>query len=275
MAGGLSWPAWSGRLRLGAARKALAMRVAIVTPYYKEPRSWIQRCIDSVRAQTAPCDHLLVADGHPQDWIDTAGVRHLKLDRSHGDFGNTPRAIGGQLAIAEQYDAIAFLDADNWFEPKHVQSCIEVALRTGADVVTAQRRFVREDGSVMPIRYGEDVRGDHVDSNCYFLLFGAFHTVPRWLLMPRPMAMWGDRFYLSSLREEGLKEARTEGVTVNYLCTWADVYRAVGEAPPAFAKQGLPTQRLLDWVRRLQPGDMAHVQRLSGCSLPAYFRAHP
>jgi len=251
------------------------MRVAVVTPYYKEPRAWLERCVRSVREQTAACDHLMVADGHPQDWLDAAGVRHLRLDRAHADFGNTPRAIGGQLAIAEQYDAIAFLDADNWFDPGHVQSCIEVAERTGADLVTARRRFVREDGSPMPIRYAEDDTAAHVDSNCYFLLFGAFHSIPRWLMMPRPMAMWGDRFYLASLREDGLKEARTEGTTVNYLCTWADVFRRVGETPPPFAKEGLPATRLIDWARRLQPGDLAHVQRLSGCNLGRYFREHP
>jgi glycosyltransferase involved in cell wall biosynthesis len=250
------------------------MRVAVITPYFKEPRAWIERCIASVKAQSWACDHVLVADGHPQAWIDDAGVRHLKLDRSHGDYGNTPRSIGGQLAIAEQYDAIAFLDADNWYEPQHIQVCIEKAARTGADVVTSDRRFMREDGTELPYRYGEDVSGAHVDSNCYLLTFGAFHTIPRWLMMPRPMAIWGDRFYLSSLREEGLTEARTGEPTVNYLCTWADVYRVVGETPPPFAKQGLPTERLLAWVKRLQPADLAHVQRLSGCNLPRYFSTH-
>ena len=31
------------------------MRVAVVTPYYKEPREWIERCIASVAAQTHAC----------------------------------------------------------------------------------------------------------------------------------------------------------------------------------------------------------------------------
>ena len=96
------------------------MRVAVVTPYYKEPRGWIERCIASVAAQTHACDHFLVADGHAQDWIDGAGVRHLRLDRGHGDYGNTPRALGALLAVSEGYDAIAFLDADNWYAPEHV-----------------------------------------------------------------------------------------------------------------------------------------------------------
>jgi len=247
------------------------MRVAVITPYFKEPQAWLQRCIDSVRAQTHACDHILVADGHPQDWVDTAGVRHIRLDVGHADYGNTPRAIGAQLAVSEGYDAIAMLDADNWFEPDHVQTCVEVAERTGADFVSARRFWARADGSRMPVRIQEDEDGSHVDTNCFFLLFGSFHTIPRWLMMPKPMAIWCDRFYLASMRQEGLKEATTDRPTVNYLCTWADVFQSIGETPPPYAKHGLPMHRLTDWVKRLQPGDMAHVQRLSGVDLRQYF----
>lgn len=241
------------------------MRVAVITPYYKEPREWLQRCIDSVRAQTHACDHLLVADGHPQDWVDATGVRHLRLDRPHADYGNTPRSIGAQLAVAEGYDAVAFLDADNWYAPDHVASCVAVAESSGADVVASGRQFVREDASVIPFATREDTSGEHVDTNCLFLLFGAFHTLPRWLLMPKPMSMLGDRYVLQSMRDEGLKEARSTAPTVNYLCGWADVYRAVGEAPPAFAKEGIPLARLGQWLRRLSAEDFEQVYRLSGC----------
>jgi hypothetical protein len=48
-------------------------RYAIVTPYYKEDRALIERCIDCVRAQSIPTEHILVADGHPQSWINDAG----------------------------------------------------------------------------------------------------------------------------------------------------------------------------------------------------------
>ena len=247
------------------------MRIAVITPYFKEPREWLQRCIDSVRRQTLACEHFVVADGHAQDWIDGEGVRHIRLDRGHADYGNTPRSIGAQLAASEGCDAIAFLDADNWFEPDHAERCAEVALRTDAAVVCAKRHWVRADGSRIRVRVPEDEDGSHVDTNCFFLSFGAFHTLPRWLLMPKPMAIWCDRFYLASLRQEGLSEAVVDRPTVNYLCTWANVYRSVGETPPPFAKEGLPLGRLAKWMQGLQPGDMDHVRRLSGCDLPEFF----
>lgn len=249
------------------------MRVAVVTPYYKEPREWLERCIASVKSQTHECTHFVVADGHPQDWLDDAGVRHLRLDRGHADYGNTPRAIGAQLAVAEGFEAIAFLDGDNWYEPGHVARCVEVAEATDADFVWSGRNWVRADGSVIDVNVPEDVNGSHVDTNCFFLLFGAFHALPRWLLMPKPMAMWCDRFFLHSLREDGLTEARTLTRSVNYLCTWANVYRSIGETPPAYAKEGIPFGKLLDWAAKLSPSDKARVYRLSGCQLDKVVRS--
>jgi glycosyltransferase involved in cell wall biosynthesis len=247
------------------------MRVAVVTPYYKEPAEWLGRCIRSVREQTREATHFVVADGHPQDWVDDAGVRHLKLDRAHGDYGNTPRALGAMLAVSEGYDAIAFLDGDNWYAPEHVQRCVEAAERhPEADYVTAMRHWARADGSVMTLRMEEDLDGSHVDTNCYFLLRGAFHTIPRWGLMPRPMAMWCDRFYLGSLRGEGLVEVPTDSKTVYYLCTWAHVYRSIGEQPPEFAKEGLPVHQLASWYRDLGQRDREIVFRLTGYMLPAH-----
>lgn len=250
------------------------MRIAVVTPYYREPRAWLERCLDSVRRQTVPCEHLVVADGHAQDWIDATGVQHLRLGRSHADYGNTPRSIGMQLAVSQGYDAIALLDADNWYEAEHVRTCIDAAERSGADWVAARRHLCREDGSRIALRTAEDDDRSHVDTSCYFILFGAFHTLPRWGLMPKPMAMWGDRFYLDSLRAEGLREAHCEAVTVNYLCTWAPVFRAIGETPPTYAKEGLPIERLSAWLKRLQPGDLAHVRRLTGVDLPDFLARH-
>ncbi|BAL95037.1 glycosyltransferase family 2 protein [Rubrivivax gelatinosus] len=251
------------------------MHVAVVTPYYKESRAWVQRCLDSVRAQTRACEHIVVADGHPQDWIDTAGVRHIRLDRAHGDYGNTPRSIGAQLALSEGYDAVAFLDADNWYEPDHLEACITAAEASGADYVAARRNWVREDGSRMPYESDEDRRGTHVDTNCFFLTFGAFHTLARWLMMPKPMAMLGDRFFLASLREDGLCGAKTSRPTVNYLCTWAHVFREIGEEPPASAKDGLPTAKLRRWVGQLQNEDFRQIKRLAGCDLQALLDMRP
>jgi hypothetical protein len=109
------------------------MRVAVVTPYFREPLDWLRQCHASVRAQTHACTHVMVADGHPQSEVaGWPGLRHIALPTSHGDYGDTPRAIGSIEAIGAGFDAIAYLDADNAYAPDHIESLVELQRRTGA-----------------------------------------------------------------------------------------------------------------------------------------------
>ncbi|GAB4476829.1 MAG: hypothetical protein OHK0044_22910 [Burkholderiaceae bacterium] len=251
-----------------AGRAEQALAVAVVTPYYKEDRRLLKRCIDSVRAQTYGATHFVVADGFAQDWLDGAGVRHLRLDHAHVDFGDTPRAIGGLLAVSEGFDAVCFLDADNWLEPDHVAACVAAALDASRpDYVVARRRFVRMDGSALPITASEDDTAGHIDTSCLFLLRGAFHTIARWATMPRPLACIGDRVYAATLRAEGLRAVRVDRVTVNYLCTWASLFRLAGEEPPEYAKPNIDASDAVAWFRGLGDGDRDIARRLLGADV--------
>ncbi len=241
------------------------MKVAIVTPYYKEPHEMIERCLRSVEAQDVPVTHFVVSDGHPQDWIDGQAVRHLRLGCSHGDFGNTPRSIGGILAASEGFDAIGFIDADNWLEPEHVSTCLRTAAAAGdaLDYIVARRRLTRNDGSVMNILTRDDHDGSHVDTNCFFMLPGSFHTLGQWGVMPKPLSVIGDRIFVGSLRAQGLRTVRNEAVTVNYLCTWAHIFEALGEVPPDYAKSSIDTRATQDWWNALDERDRTIVDRLA------------
>lgn len=258
------WAAQRLEYACPAERADRPLQVAVVTPYYREDRCLLERCIDSVRAQTYRATHFVVADGHPQAWLDDAGVRHLRLDCAQANAGNTPRAIGGLLAISEGFDAICFLDADNWFDREHVQLCVEAALRGDRpDFVIARRRLVRIDGSPLPLDDAEETTG-HVDTSCYFLLRGAFHTVARWAAIPRPLACIGDRVFGAGLRAENLRSARVERVTVNYLCTYASLFRAAGETPPPYAKPNVDVTAMLQWWQGLADADRRITERLIG-----------
>src|SRR5271170_4341899 len=99
-------------------------RIAVITPYYKEPLAMLRHCHESVLAQDVGADHFLIADGFPSVDFTDAHVKHIALPHAHSDNGNTPRGVGSLLADAEGYDFIAFLDADNWFHPGHLSSLI-------------------------------------------------------------------------------------------------------------------------------------------------------
>jgi hypothetical protein len=240
-------------------------RYAIITPYYKEVRPTIERCIESVRRQSVATDHFLIADGFPQSWIDDEGVRHFKLDRAHGDYGNTPRGVGALIAIAEEYDGIGFLDADNWLDDNHVQACIEAPAtsREGAmpcDYVIAQWRLRRPDSTVIP--WPEEF--GHVDTNRFFFLRGSFHIVPRWAMIPHDASASGDRIFYAMLVRQSLRSVRIEEATVNYLCLWESCYRALGESIPAGAKPAIDSGRLVYWFDSLSPREREIANRLTG-----------
>ncbi|HTP40360.1 MAG TPA: glycosyltransferase family A protein [Steroidobacteraceae bacterium] len=238
----------------------------VITPYYKEEPALLRRCLDSVRAQTVPTDHLLVADGHAQAWIDAEPVRHLKLDRAHGDYGNTPRGIGALLAASEGAPAILLLDADNWLEPDHVQRCLQVAAATpGTDFVATRRSFRRLDGSLMPIE--EEPAAGFIDTSCYAFFPGSYQLLGLWALMPKQMSAVGDRVFALSLGKAGLSGiAITDRATVNYHCLWEAYYRGIGEVPPAQAKPTIDAVPVFEWWRSLGAREREVLRRMTGIS---------
>ena len=240
-------------------------RPIVITPYYQEERSLLERCIASVRAQTVACDHLLVADGHPQEWIGTAGVRHLRLDRAHGDYGNTPRGVAAVLAAAEGYSAIAMLDADNWLEADHLALCQEAAQNGPGgvcDFVIARSLLRRPDGTVIP--WPAQSPDEHVDTNCFYFLPGSFHLLASWALMPRELSPIGDRVFWGAMRTKGLVGVVVNRPTVNYHCLWESIYRAVGETPPPGCKPDTDSESVQAWLRSLDDRQLEIASRLIG-----------
>ncbi len=247
---------------------AAQARYAVITPYYREDRTLLERCIRSVHGQSVKADHILIADGYPQAWIDGESVRHIKLDRPHNDFGNTPRGIGALLAVAEEYDGICLLDADNWFDADHVDVCLKSSARTNGgveqcDYIIARRTFRRPDETIMPIT----VEGEHVDTNCFFFLRGSFAVVSRWATMPKEVSPFSDRIFFQMLCSLPFRHVMTPKPTVNYHCTWLAVYLALNETPPEGAKPNFDRRIVETWLDSLTEREREIANRLSGLNL--------
>jgi len=162
------------------------MKVAVVTPYYREADDVLRVCLDSVRAQThAPCRHFLVSDGFPNPLVDTYDATHIRLPNAHGDNGNLGRCVGAFTAISEGYDAIAFLDADNWFRPDHIARMVALHVRTGAAVCSSGRSIHRLDGSLLIASDQESDGVNFVDTSCLCISRPAFDLMSLWGMMPR------------------------------------------------------------------------------------------
>lgn len=205
-------------------------RIAVITPYYREPVEFLDQCRRSVAAQDVAADHIMIADGHPLDIVDQWGVGHVRLPRSHGDNGNTPRGLAALLARSEGYDFITFLDADNWYHPGHLRSLLQLWERERSPVCASLRTFHDAAGVDLGISEAEEDEFRHVDASCLMLHRTAFDSLSLWLDMPKILSPIGDRIFLAGLLHRKLAIASTQARTVAFRSQYA-VHHASADRP--------------------------------------------
>ncbi len=208
-------------------------RVAIVTPYYRIEPEKLQRCCESVATQTWPCDHFLVADGEPQTLPTGLNLTHVVLPFNVGNTGATPRALGAQLAMVQGYDAVAFLDADNWFDASHIEQAVTAMEAENADVVFARRHLVFADGEVLQANDPQDVMDGHVDTNCYVLSKRVAYLLGLWALYPREFGSGEDRYIKKIMDAHKVRAVRLPEKTVWYETHWGRHYKMANKKPLA------------------------------------------
>jgi hypothetical protein len=218
-------------------------RVAVVTPYYKEPDAELRRMLDSVSAQTSPCHHIVVSDGFPSDVARAPGVTHIELGAAHRDNGNTPRYVGALVALAQGYDAIAFLDADNWFEPRHIERLMARQHETGAGAVFSLRNNYLPDGTKVPMEEEMDAARLHADTSCMFITRGCEFALHLWGQMPMEWGPVCDRVVFVELA--GHRVAWTKNRTLNFKSHYMGSYIALGRPIPEDIHQ-IPPQLIAD-----------------------------
>lgn len=216
-----------------AARSWRDWRVAVVTPYYRVAPDKLQRCCASVAAQRMACDHILVADGEPQPLPEGGRLIHMVLPANVGNCGATPRGFGAQYAFAQGYDAVAFLDADNWYEPGHVELAVQKLHDAQLDVVFARRRVVFEDGEVLAQPDPQDADGRHVDTNCFVFSKRVAWLMGLWAMYPKEFGAGEDRLMRTLIQQRGLKTALLDAPTVWYETHWRLHYALAGKQPLA------------------------------------------
>jgi hypothetical protein len=234
------------------------MRIAVVTPYFKESADVLCRCLVSVQSQGMPVDHVLVADGHAQYWIeDQSRVTHIELRKGAADFGDTPRSVGFVVAMRREYDIIQFLDADNILMPGHFDAVLShfrgIPESEYPDLVVARRQMLRPDGSVLGMAIDEDEALKHIDTSCYVFYRTAFHLGVKWCFIPKELGFMDDRVFFALVTKAGLRKIVVNPVkTVGYTCWWTDLYKLAGETPPPNSKNIEPYREAARvWWRNL------------------------
>jgi hypothetical protein len=208
-------------------------RVAVVTPFCHEPPEWLVQAQKSVAAQTYPCDHILVGDA--ASVVPALPAMVVNLPTGVADYGDTPRAIGSFYAAGLGYDAIAYLDADNWFHPGHIASLVALHMQTRAAVVTSRRAFVRLDGTYMAECTASDGE-TFSDTNCLYLTRPAFGVLSTWALMDPAFHAIDDRVMWHAIKQQGYSRAHTEQASVAYRARLPNFYTDLGETSPVDVK---------------------------------------
>jgi len=213
------------------------LKVAVITPYYKENDDILRQCHLSVLHQIYPCIHILVADGHPKSQFDgQPRTMHITLPQANGDVGNTPRAIGGILADAYGFDAVAYLDADNWYDPSHVEELIAAhEANKRVSLISCKRRFYDLESRQLHITEADEDTNRHVDTSCWIIFRPAFSLLRAWL-MPKVLAPVGDRIFMQKAAHERFQRFATDNRTVAYRTRYAAHYQAAGAPVPVGAK---------------------------------------
>lgn len=239
------------------------MRVAVVTPYYKETDAVLSQCHTSVLAQTHPADHFLLADGFPNPLVNGWRADHYVMPCAHADNGNTPRVAGALSAFNLGYEAVAFLDADNWFRPDHVERLVALQRRTGAAACASNRTMHRPDGSYMFDDDKNDGRA-HVDTSCLFLTRAAMPVLARWAMMPRQLGPICDTVYWTTLRQARLPCAHHAEPTMAFRSTYEADFRRLGEASPPNVKTLNETDQPIRWLKSLPPRERRRIRQELG-----------
>lgn len=204
----------------------------MITPYYKESIDVIRRCHYSVKQQTHKnTTHLLVSDGKHNSLIAGWKGEYFSLPESHNDAGATPRALAAISAFSRGYDAVGFIDADNWIDPTHVEKMIETMQNANAQGAIATRRIHNLDGKEMYVDRVESNGTNMVDTNCMFLSKAALHLMTYWVV-EQGQRLWSDRYFWSAVQKSGLRIASCLEPTVAYCSKWAWHYEYAGLEPP-------------------------------------------
>jgi GT2 family glycosyltransferase len=122
--------------------------VTVITPTIGSPKLW--DAIESVKAQTYACKHLIVLDGPdvksdrlpwPHD-----GYEHCQIVKTPENTGKTGGNFYGHRIYAAyphllNSDYILFLDEDNWYEPNHVETLVKTIEAKNLDFAYSLRQI--------------------------------------------------------------------------------------------------------------------------------------
>ena len=201
--------------------------VTVITP--TTGALYLKQALESVKNQTYEnIQHLVVVDGQPKG-------REIAQEYTHIDLVDLPYPTGkeqynghriyGAMTYIAKGDFFCFLDEDNWYEPNHIESLVNV-ISKGNQWAYALRKIVNQEGEYIcnddceSLGKWESVINDKfIDVNCFMVpKGGAIGFSPYWYRRARhPQEQPEVDRILSPFMMQNFKEFDTNGeYTINY-----------------------------------------------------------
>lgn len=162
------------------------MLISIVTPTTGRPE--LLQAAQSVQDQDyKDIEYLIVIDGEERrkdtelvlenlTFTKTTHVLSLPYITGHSRYRG--HRIYGGSSFFIQGDFLIYLDEDNWLDPNHVSSLVELVQKHSLDWAYALRKIVDQDGQLITFDNSESLGKypiwgtadkHHIDTNCFFL----------------------------------------------------------------------------------------------------------
>jgi glycosyltransferase involved in cell wall biosynthesis len=152
--------------------------VTVITPTTGAP--YLRQAIESVKNQTYDnIQHLVVVDGdHPRAspiLQDYPQLDVIKLPYPTGKDQYNGHRIYGAMTYVAKGEFLCFLDEDNWYEPNHIESLIDI-LKKGNQWAYSFRKIVNQEGQYICNDDCESlgkwisiINDNFIDVNCFMI----------------------------------------------------------------------------------------------------------
>ena len=145
------------------------IKISVIIPIYNVEK-YLHKCILSVINQTfRNLEIILVNDGSPDncplicDQYKCIDDRVVVVHKSNGGLSDA-RNAGLDIATGEY---IAFLDGDDTFDVRAIETLLDAAVQSSAKIVKMQFRNVLEDEAILNADFGENVSREWIKNTEY------------------------------------------------------------------------------------------------------------
>jgi len=114
------------------------------------------------------------------------------------------------LPLSQDFDFIAYLDADNWFHPSHLASLLTLFENTQANVCHSLGSLNHVGEGLSLISEGVMDPLGCVDVNCLMFHKSAFKLLSLWLEMPKQLWPICAKVFWEGIRDRGFLVSSTE-----------------------------------------------------------------